>query len=178
MEAKARDLGCPMVQAWCVCDAPSCLYSLGGGSLYWSRLWVGNSTHHRGGRVKVLQRMHRDLILPLSQTGLQVWSCHWTAAVPNQNWPTWTWQSPMPCPPDLSQPSGKLATRAAWPSYYHPSFPHGSNFLFPSSASTSKCDQLGSQKGAPAQGFGGGGCCSTEQESREVRHELVPKGFL
>lgn len=75
-----------MVQAWCVCDAPSCLYSLGGDSLYWSRLWVGNSTHHKGGRVKVLQRICRDLILlPLSQTDLQIWSCNWTAAVPNQN---------------------------------------------------------------------------------------------
>ena len=41
-----------MIQAWCVCDAPSCLYSLGGESLYWSRLWVGNSTHHRVGGSK------------------------------------------------------------------------------------------------------------------------------
>lgn len=75
-----------MVQVWCLCDIPSCLYSLGGGPLYWSRLWVGNSTHHRGGRVKVLQRMLRDLILlPQSQTGLQIWSCNWTVAVLNQN---------------------------------------------------------------------------------------------
>lgn len=75
-----------MIQAWCVCDAPFMpLFS--GGRVPVLEQVVGGELHPpQGGRVKVLQRIRRDLILLLlSQTDLQIWSCNWTAAVPNQN---------------------------------------------------------------------------------------------
>ena len=48
---------------------------------------VGGELHPPQGREgQSTLEMLRDLILlPLSQTGLQIWSCNWTVAVLNQN---------------------------------------------------------------------------------------------
>lgn len=66
---RAKDLGSPIFQAWCVPGAPSCPYSLGRGYPCWSGLWVivGNtlaSDYPLGGcgAVLKLQRSVGDLI--------------------------------------------------------------------------------------------------------------------
>lgn len=93
---------------------------------------LASDSIHRGrsGALQKLQRSARSLILlSLPQMSPQIWSRHWDRSVGQslaQNRPaltqetssTWTWQSPLRCPVNLSQTSGVLATKNGMPGLF------------------------------------------------------------